>query len=1114
MTVASILIRGVVLGRMLTFFMLAGAVSFAATEYHLAVDGDDANDGLTAGAAFATFQHALDALAAGDTLTIGPGEYHQAARREGLGDGSVWTTIRAAIPGTVLFRGDVPAPDFQAVEGMERVYYAVYDEPVQCILEWDTYTPLLASPNAAQLEITPGAWFQDPESGTLYLSTSDYHSPEGRRYSLAVIAESGLHLIEPEQVRIEGLAFAGFNIQHERSDRQQRGAAWGIWLENPVRCIVEDCVAFLNTAGIGLTSRDSEGGTIIRNSKVYGNRASFAGSAGNLAGIAVYHSNDDAIINCIGREGNSTAFRFYQGGKGSGLIKDSIAAEGAMQMKGGSELREQGVISHSIANGVARSYINRHSIVGGGNRHRQVAELTGTIHLRDFDDLDLNAEFADPANLDFRLQATSRFRGAADDSSDMGPVPFAATVFFVAPDGNDANNGLSACQPWQSLDAAVARLKAGDTLYLLAGEYTIDRPIRVKATAEAPVAIRGRGLDIIRIKSPVDISHSSHLSLERLVFEQPVTVHDSTRISIRNSVFHTASTAITLSGVTAARLTHNQFHCPDHTAIAMQQCNTAFLAGNLFATGSAAAISSDDAESILYSDYNAYSKPQWLVAGEIVAPAERYSTAIGTTSEQKVAKDSISLDHALLSAGPLGRAIGPHRFERSIAPIATEPRLHSVSATTANLEWLTNNAASFTVEWGSEPDLSDAQQERVTIKRFGTYSISGLAPATTYYFRLVSASTIHGRTSGIESEPVTLTCNNRVVAFTTLAKDPPPQTYHVAPDGDDSNDGLSASAPLRTINHAANLVRPGDTVVVAPGTYPEQVRLRATGTADRPIRFTGSSEGRTVVSGGNKELRTLFAVLNKSFIDIDLFHFEQMNYSGIAWPAVRGAGGTIVAINSDHLTISRCLYDGRHGYSPPFVAANNCRDLTIRNCVILSPMGSGLQITGGDRFLFEHNVLLRPLIGGMWIELRGEVTLRNNIFSDNRPSKAFFPLVRFNRGQFIEDNNAFSLRSDEREPIGIVHAEPFVPDDKPEGWQPRPWLHDSADFSIFEVLNMDLEAFLQARPDGPVRLPEDAIMLRIHLNRELSFEHFIPRNPTFLERTIGLQPEAFPWLQF
>ncbi len=43
-------------------------------------------------------------------------------------------------------------------------------------------------------------------------------------------------------------------------------------------------------------------------------------------------------------------------------------------------------------------------------------------------------------------------------------------------------------------------------------------------------------------------------------------------------------------------------------------------------------------------------------------------------------------------------------------------------------------------------------------------------------------------------------------------------TYYVSPTGSDSSSG-SASAPFKTIQKAANIVNPGDTVIVKDGTY-------------------------------------------------------------------------------------------------------------------------------------------------------------------------------------------------------------------------------------------------------------------------------------------------------
>ncbi|MEN3358005.1 MAG: hypothetical protein V7637_1987, partial [Mycobacteriales bacterium] len=51
---------------------------------------------------------------------------------------------------------------------------------------------------------------------------------------------------------------------------------------------------------------------------------------------------------------------------------------------------------------------------------------------------------------------------------------------------------------------------------------------------------------------------------------------------------------------------------------------------------------------------------------------------------------------------------------------------------------------------------------------------------------------------------------------------------HVATSGSDSGDG-SADRPYRTINRAAELAQPGDSVVVHAGEYREWVRPRRGG---------------------------------------------------------------------------------------------------------------------------------------------------------------------------------------------------------------------------------------------------------------------------------------------
>ena len=66
----------------------------------------------------------------------------------------------------------------------------------------------------------------------------------------------------------------------------------------------------------------------------------------------------------------------------------------------------------------------------------------------------------------------------------------AATTYYVAPNGNDANLGTETA-PWKTLKSSIPKLKAGDTLYVRGGTYSegiID--VSIQGTADQPIIIR------------------------------------------------------------------------------------------------------------------------------------------------------------------------------------------------------------------------------------------------------------------------------------------------------------------------------------------------------------------------------------------------------------------------------------------------------------------------------------------------------------------------------------------------------------------------------------------------------------------------------------------------
>ena len=73
--------------------------------------------------------------------------------------------------------------------------------------------------------------------------------------------------------------------------------------------------------------------------------------------------------------------------------------------------------------------------------------------------------------------------------------------------------------------------------------------------------------------------------------------------------------------------------------------------------------------------------------------------------------------------------------------------------------------------------------------------------------------------------------------------------FHVATTGSDHADG-SENRPFRTINRAAALAQPGDTVVVHGGEYREWVQPRRGGLSDRRrITYTAAPGEHVVIKG-------------------------------------------------------------------------------------------------------------------------------------------------------------------------------------------------------------------------------------------------------------------------
>ena len=73
-----------------------------------------------------------------------------------------------------------------------------------------------------------------------------------------------------------------------------------------------------------------------------------------------------------------------------------------------------------------------------------------------------------------------------------GAYPIWASTYYVSPSGDDKSDGKTAGSAWRTVTAAAARARAGDTVFIKAGNYSKDEVlIRNSGTEERPITFEG-----------------------------------------------------------------------------------------------------------------------------------------------------------------------------------------------------------------------------------------------------------------------------------------------------------------------------------------------------------------------------------------------------------------------------------------------------------------------------------------------------------------------------------------------------------------------------------------------------------------------------------------------
>ena len=615
--------------------------------------------------------------------------------------------------------------------------------------------------------------------------------------------------------------------------------------------------------------------------------------------------------------------------------------------------------------------------------------------------------FADPGRFDYRPQADAPWRGKAPGGGDQG-LPFKGDVFFLKPDGNDAASGDSVRAAWKTLSHAASRLKPGHTLYVLPGRYPGGASLRMRGTPEAPITLRGRSGKAVVFAGGRDgltLTDSAHVALENLNWvgaqRAGLRLTRADDVRVKNCGF---SGPVGVEAEQCARLHLSQNAFSNPTALRASKAKGLFLAGNVLQGGVELGDASREG---LYSDYNCWPTTGDLAKWRAASGQDRHSLAHNVTFTAAAKGEFYLSDNsALAGRGPAGLTIGPYHLRRQ----TLETRIigggvRSVTATTANLEWRCNrNNVALVLRWGADPrsvkvlNLSGGSALR-------NVGLTGLRPGATYHYRLEVAPKPTFVLSQAPPRKPARRDFGKMRRFKTAKRDAPRRTYHVATDGKDTNNGLSRATAWRTVAHAAAEVKAGDTVQIRGGDYTEEIVLRATGDAGRPILFR-NAPGEKVVFSGKGFLSTVWAIRRKSHVTLDGFHFDdpgQGAMSGVV--AIRDCGDALVR---------RCFYDGRLlGNGPSLIAASGTRRVTLRNNVTISGFFFA-NISKCREFVIENNVAYIPSCLSMHVmgDKGARFVLRNNLFTDMISMKIRNPLFYFHEGDntIVDECNCYFVR--------------------------------------------------------------------------------------------------------
>jgi hypothetical protein len=189
-------------------------------------------------------------------------------------------------------------------------------------------------------------------------------------------------------------------------------------------------------------------------------------------------------------------------------------------------------------------------------------------------------------------------------------------------------------------------------------------------------------------------------------------------------------------------------------------------------------------------------------------------------------------------------------------------------------------------------------------------------------------------------------------------------TFEVAQQNPQASDEApgSAARPWKTITKAAEMVGPGDSVVIRGGVYRERVLVKTSGTGQAPIRFEAAPGEQVVVTGADRlsgwrkadDARPIYRVAwphrfigwNRSMTHPDAVLLAG-RHNGMEDCVVESMNASGATFTGEDAVVRRCVFrdNGQLGFG-----ASRAHRLLFTECLVENNNTKGFDRGWGGRF--------------------------------------------------------------------------------------------------------------------------------------------------------------------